>query len=187
MARPETGSVVTVEVFVEQEVVTPVRVLLKLARPPVHRPPAVAVAEEDAGQPPIDVLGDLVEVHIPAGARRTFDGEILAVIGVILQQGADNQAVDGHPDWPTPVRVAAEHAGVVLPWQIRDPVLLVSHPEHVGMLGVVTGDGPESVGAQELLFVEHRRQHAAEIGLVQDGGQLPASLTGLARVVDEGG
>src|SRR5512145_675564 len=79
VARSETGPVVTVEVLVEQEVVAPVRVLLKLLRPAVDGPPTMAVSQEDAGQPPRDLLGDLVQVHISAGARRTFDGEILAV------------------------------------------------------------------------------------------------------------
>ena len=54
------------------------------------------------------------------------------------------------------------------------------------MLGVVAREGPDAVGAQELVLVEHLRQHAAELGLVQDGGQPPARMTGLARVVDEG-
>ena len=66
-------------------------------------------------------------------------------------------------------------------------MLLVSHPEHVGMLGVVARDRPEAVGAQELLLVEHRRQHTAELGLAQDGRQVPAPMAGLAGVVDEGG
>src|SRR6058998_1470091 len=136
VARAEAGPVVAVEVFVEQEIVAPVRVLLKLARSPVDRPPALAVPQEDAGQPARDLLGDLIEGHLPPGARGTFYGEIIPIVTVVLLQGPDDQAVDGHPDRPAPVGVAAEHAGIGLRGQIRDPVLLVSRPEHVGMLGV---------------------------------------------------
>src|SRR6266508_3105324 len=80
VARADTGPVVPVEVLVEQEIVGPERVLLKLARSPVDRPPAVAVTQEDAGQPARDLLGDLVEVHPPPGARGTFDRELIAVV-----------------------------------------------------------------------------------------------------------
>src|SRR6476660_9050370 len=82
VARPEPGPVVPVEVLVEQEMVTPVRVVLELSHAAIHRSPALAVAQEDAGQPARELLGDLVQVHVPAGAGRTLNGEILAVEGV---------------------------------------------------------------------------------------------------------
>src|SRR6266540_4103129 len=103
VARAEAGPVVAVEVLVEQEQVAPVRVLLKLARPPVDRPPALAVAEKDAGQPARDLLGDLIQGHAPTGARGTFDRELVAVVTVVVYQGTDDQRVDRHPDRPAPV------------------------------------------------------------------------------------
>src|SRR5207247_3396929 len=120
-----------VEVLVEQEIVAPVRVLLKLPGPPVDRPPALAVPQEDAGQPARDLLGDLIEGHLPTGARGTFYGEIIPIVTVVLLQGPDDQAVDGHPDRPAPVGVATEHARIGLRGQVRGPVLLVSRPEPV--------------------------------------------------------
>ena len=48
VARAEAGAVVAVEVFVEQDVVAPVRIVLELLGAAVHRPPAVLVAQEDA-------------------------------------------------------------------------------------------------------------------------------------------
>src|SRR6266704_960320 len=89
VARAEAGPVVAVEVLVEQEHVAPVRVLLKLARPPVDRPPAMAVPQEDAGQPAPDLLRDLIQGHVPPGARWTLDGELVAVVGVVLYQAPD--------------------------------------------------------------------------------------------------
>ena len=86
MAGAEAGPVVAVEVLVELEAIAPVRVLLELPGAAVDRTPAVLVFEEDVREPARDLLGDLVQVHLPAGAGRTFDGEIVAVVDVVLQQ-----------------------------------------------------------------------------------------------------
>ena len=48
MARAEASSVVSVEVFVEQQEIAPMRVLLKFRGSPVDGSPAVLTAEKDA-------------------------------------------------------------------------------------------------------------------------------------------
>src|SRR5262249_20022160 len=114
MAGAEAGAVVTGKVLIEQQIIAPARVLLKRAGAPVDRPAATLVPQKDTGQAARELLSDLIQGQVPAGARGTFDREIIAVIGVILQQAPDNQRVDRHPDWSAPVGVAAEHAGVGL-------------------------------------------------------------------------
>src|SRR5262245_9735411 len=57
VARAEAGAVVAVEVLVEQEEIPPMRVLLELPAATEHRAPAGLVPEEDARQPPRDLLG----------------------------------------------------------------------------------------------------------------------------------
>src|SRR5215510_4682627 len=66
MAGAEAGAVVAMKVLVEREVIAPVRVLLKRAGTPVDRPPAMVVPQKDAGQPAIDLLGDLIQIHLSA-------------------------------------------------------------------------------------------------------------------------
>ena len=61
--------------------------------------------------------------------------------------------------------------------QVGHPVFLAPHAEHVRMLGVDAGQGPDAVGAQELPLVEHDRQDPAELRLVQDRAEPPAPLT----------
>jgi len=39
VARADAGTVVTMEVFVEQQVIPPVRIVLEFLAPPKHRPP----------------------------------------------------------------------------------------------------------------------------------------------------
>src|SRR5262249_56611425 len=60
------GAVVPVEVFVEQQQIAPVRILLELLGAPVDRPAAVGPAQEDAGQPPRQPVRHLPQVdHRP--------------------------------------------------------------------------------------------------------------------------
>src|SRR5262245_50492090 len=103
MAGAKARAVVAVEVFVEQDQIAPVRVRLELLRTAVHRPPALFVLEEDIAAPARDLLSYFVEVHLPPRTGGTLDGEVVAVIGVVLQERANDQAVDGHPDRPAPV------------------------------------------------------------------------------------
>src|SRR5947209_5866795 len=85
----ESGTVIAVEVLVKQDEITPVRVLLKRSGSPIDRTLALLISQEDVGQPPRDLFGNLIEVHVPSGAGGTFDGKIIPVIGVIVQQGSD--------------------------------------------------------------------------------------------------
>src|SRR5262245_56176675 len=89
----ETGPIVAVEVLIEQDQITPVRILLKLANPPIDRPPTILVFEEYACQPAADLFGNLVQGHLSSRARRALDFEIVAVVKVVLEQGANYQSV----------------------------------------------------------------------------------------------
>src|SRR6267142_4640883 len=112
MARAQAGPVVAVEVLAEEEEVPPVRVLLELLSSSVERTAALAIPQEDAGETPPDLLGDFVQRQVPPRTRRTLDLEVLAVVREVLQQGADDQTVDRHPDRPPPVGVSADHPAV---------------------------------------------------------------------------
>lgn len=103
MAGAEAGSVVAVEVFVELDVIAPEGIFLEFALAAIDGPRAVFVLEENAGEAAGDFLGDLVEVHLAAGAGGAFDGEVVAIVGVVLEQRADDEGVDGHPDGTAPV------------------------------------------------------------------------------------
>src|SRR5208282_5170489 len=75
MTGAQAGAIVAVEVLVEQEEIAPVGILLKLARAPVDRPATVLVFEKDVLAPAGDFLRHLVQVHVPAGTRRTLHCE----------------------------------------------------------------------------------------------------------------
>ena len=52
------------------------------------------------------------------------------------------------------------------------------------MIGVVPRQRANAEGAEEFVFVEHLREHAAKPGLVQDRSEVTARDTGLVRVMD---
>src|SRR5438034_973033 len=59
MAGPKSGSVITVEVLVKQEVLAPVRIFLKLPAAPIDRSSAILVPDKDPNEPARELLGHL--------------------------------------------------------------------------------------------------------------------------------
>src|SRR5580692_5193169 len=98
------------EVFVEKNVILPLRIGLEFLGAAVHRPPPGFIAQKNPSQPVGDFPCHLEQVHRVARASRTLNLEVVAVIKVEGEQGADQQYVHWHPYWPAPVGVSAEHA-----------------------------------------------------------------------------
>ena len=155
VAGAEAGAVVAVEVLIERNAVAPVRVVLELFRAAKHRTPAGLVAQEDALQAIGDLVGHLGERHQRAGAGGTLHAEGVAVVGVELDQRANEEDVHREPHRAAPVGVPTEHPAVRLGRLIRDLVILPSDVHDVWMLLVPPRHRADAVGAQELLFVQH--------------------------------
>src|SRR5271166_707602 len=66
MACTQARAVVTVEVFVEQDVIPPMRIGLELLRAAVYRTPSTLIAQEDPSEPVGDLLAHLEQVHHPS-------------------------------------------------------------------------------------------------------------------------
>src|SRR5690349_3167916 len=108
MGSADAASAVPVEVFEEQQVVAEMRVVLQARILREHRAMPVLVLEEDARQPCAELFGHIVDRDEVARADRALDLEVIAVIVMELLQRLDDEEVDGKPDRPAPVRVAAE-------------------------------------------------------------------------------
>src|SRR3954452_15674398 len=102
------------EVFVERDQIPPVRIALEELLLPEDRPQPLLVTQEGARESPRQLHRDLIQGQELAGARRTLNLEIVAVVMVELLERLDNQVVDGKPDRAPPVRVAAKQAAVRL-------------------------------------------------------------------------
>jgi hypothetical protein len=63
VAGAKTGAIVTMEVLVEENVITPVRIILKLLRATIYGAPAVLTTHEYARYTPGELTADLEQVH----------------------------------------------------------------------------------------------------------------------------
>src|ERR1700745_3691943 len=120
MRGADTHAGVPVEVLVERDEVVPRWIVLKPLVPTEDGPAAVAV-EEDPDQAASDLVGDLIERHHLSGPGRALDLELLTEIAVVDPQRLYQQVVDGHPDRPSPVRVAAEQPRARLGRLVHQP------------------------------------------------------------------
>jgi hypothetical protein len=64
MGRADSRSVVAMEVFIKQEQVPPVRVLLKFFHTAEHRPAAVRPAQKEMREPTRELIGDIAKMHV---------------------------------------------------------------------------------------------------------------------------
>ena len=80
MAGTEPRAVVTMEVFVEKEVVAPVEIGLKFLRAAVNRPAAVPVDQKDPAEAVRDFLGDFEKVHHFPRPGGTLDFEVVSIV-----------------------------------------------------------------------------------------------------------
>src|SRR5262249_30654055 len=149
MAGPESGPVVAVEVLVKQEVIAPMEIFLKLPVAPVNRTLAIRVPEKDPSEPTRDLFSHLEQGSLLPGTRGTFDGEIVAIVQMILKQRPNDQNVHGHPDRSPPVGIAAEHARVGLRRQVGNAIFLVPDMEDKRMLGMIPGERANAIRAEE--------------------------------------
>src|SRR5271169_7097448 len=78
MTGADTGAVVAMEIFVEQQVIPPIGIVLEFLGTPKYRPPAGLIAQEDPGQPVRDFACDLKQIHQVARASRALNLEVVA-------------------------------------------------------------------------------------------------------------
>ena len=149
----EPGPVVAVEVLEEQQVV-PGGVVLEPGRSTEDGPVAVGGAEEDRGEAVGEVLRDLEQRELLAGAGRVLDGEVGADVLVEPGQRPDHQVVHRHPDRAPPVGVAAVHGRGRLGRFVVDGVADAVDRHGVGATVVALRQRSQAVGRQERLLVE---------------------------------
>src|SRR5262245_10748966 len=91
-AEPAAG--VAVVVFMEQDVVLEMRIGLHLLVAAEDGAASLVVAPEDADEAAAQVIGNLLQRYLAAGADRTFDPELVAIEVVVLVEALDEQIVE---------------------------------------------------------------------------------------------
>lgn len=97
-------------------------------------------------------------------------------------QTFDEQEHHGKPDRTTPVAVATEHAGLRVVWPVGNTVGLAVDVHAVRVLAVVLGQRSDAVFAEELSFIQHSSQDAAQAFLRGQSQQATFSFTGLCSL-----
>src|SRR5258705_1996016 len=161
MAGSQARAVVAVEVLKEQQVVLPLGIGLELLRTSVHWPTAGFIPQEDPLQTIGYFPGYLEQVHQLARAGGTLDLKVVAVEQIELKQRTNEQRIHRHPDWAAPVGVAAEHAAVGFSRKVIHAVFLTLDVDDIGMVGMIFGERPNPIRAEELVFIEHACQNPA--------------------------
>mmetsp|Transcript_1014 Transcript_1014/g.1902 ORF Transcript_1014/g.1902 Transcript_1014/m.1902 type:complete len:336 (-) Transcript_1014:1955-2962(-) len=183
MRGADAGAIVAVEVLVEEDVVAPQGILPGVVAAEAGAA-AFLVDHEHVAHALFEFQRDLPQVQLVAGVRGALDHEGLAVVEVVLLKALDEQEVDGIPDGPAPVRVAAEHIRPGFAWLIADAVFLAVVGHLVRVLLVVLGQRPDAVLGQELVGVQHAAKKTDE-PLAGHQGQEDALVAGLVvREVD---
>jgi hypothetical protein len=108
MAGTDSGTIIAVEVLVEEDEIPPVWVALKKFRGARDGTPAVRIAQENVGQTVRNFRSHLPQIGFTARVRGAFDFKILAVVVMKFLKGLDKEIIHRKPDRPAPIRIAAE-------------------------------------------------------------------------------
>lgn len=76
----QPGAIVTMEVFIEEDVIAPEGILLELFRAAMGGSSASFVTQENPREPVRDLFTHLEEVHEFPGPRGAFDLKVVAVV-----------------------------------------------------------------------------------------------------------
>src|SRR5689334_13446682 len=98
MIGSQAGTVVAVKVFMEQDVVTPVGIVLQAFLDAVIRTVTGIIAAEQLDQPLRKFIGNLTQGQVLARPGRTLYLKVVAVVMMKLLQRLDDQVVDREPD-----------------------------------------------------------------------------------------
>src|SRR5439155_4410806 len=123
-ARTEAPAGVAAEVLGQAQQIAAAWIVAEARVGAVAGPAPAGVRDEEARQPPVELVRDLAERRQTSRAGRALDAQRVAVEVVIALERLDHQVVHGKPDRPAPVGVAAEEPGVGLGGRVVDAVLL---------------------------------------------------------------
>lgn len=82
----------------EPDIVSEVRVSIKLGVPSISRPPAIHVPSKDVDDAMLDLLRNFAKVHVVAASRGTLHLKFRAIVLVEPLEGFDQKEICCEPD-----------------------------------------------------------------------------------------
>src|SRR6185503_15680259 len=102
MACAQSCPVITLKIFIKEQVITPMRIALEFFCSSIERAAPMLVAHENARQAIADFLTHFKEIHELSRTRRALNLEIITIIKIELEQRPNQQGVHGQPDGSAP-------------------------------------------------------------------------------------
>src|SRR5689334_13673865 len=108
MTCADARAVITMEIFMKGNIVTPVWVALECFIPTKNWSTSMCVSQKDIDETMRNLVRDLTQGDFVARMGGIFHQEIVAIVMMKLLNRFDDQIVDRKPDRTTPVRVTAK-------------------------------------------------------------------------------
>src|SRR5579872_2193512 len=103
MTGAQPHACIAVKIFVKENQVAPVLVMLVNGIGSMRRTPSIFITQKEACKPAGYLRRDFPECQHLSGASRTFHPIVVAQIVMKLLQRFDQQKIDREPDRPPPV------------------------------------------------------------------------------------
>src|SRR5712692_5351147 len=141
----QAGTVVPVKIFVKQDKVFPMGIVLKKVDSAGNRAAPVLAANKDVNEAAGDFRGDFPKIRLLGGARRALDFEIFTIVVMKFLQRFNEKIIQRKPNGAAPVRIAAEDPASRLGRLIIHAIDLTVYMDFVGMIEVIAGKGADAV------------------------------------------
>ena len=155
MTGADSGPVVAMEIFVEQNKITPMRILLELVRTTVHGTSAIRPAQKRMRETTGQLRRNIGEMTAPPGTGRILDGKRIAEIVMKLLERFDEQIIHGNQTGPRQLELPPKRR-LWIPPLILHAMRRAHHRQDVGVFLVIAGQGPYPIRRQN-------RAHPANI------------------------
>src|SRR5580700_4124026 len=163
VTRAEAGAIVSMEVFIEEQQVPPVRIALEKFGAAGNGAAAVFATNENMNEAARNFGSHFPKIGFAPCTSREFDFEVFTIIVVVFLQGFDEEIVHGEPDGAAPVGIAAKNTAGGFSRLVIDAADMVIDLDFVRVIEVITGEGANAIGRKEFSFVEHSAENALQL------------------------
>src|SRR6185369_1224233 len=145
VTRADAAPILTVKVLVEQHQLSEVRIFGVAALVTVARSLAVRTRQKEARKAPCQLGRDLLQIHPHARAGGVLHLQRISIVMVVTLERFDDQVVEWEPDWPAPVRIAAEKPSGGIAGRVLDAMLHLTRKEPERRVAVHSTERAEPV------------------------------------------
>src|SRR5882724_708237 len=138
VTRPNSGAVVAMKVLMEIDVVAPLGLRLEFLEAAEDRPRSIFRTEENARETPGNFCSRIPQRCPFAGARWEFHRKTITIKVVKLLERLNKQEIDGEPNGPAPIGIAAEQARARFRRFIVHTMIAAVYAHHVRTVFVKT-------------------------------------------------